>query len=245
MDNSISIEDGNFGTVDPEKNYYAFNLGMSEDGEMYHSSYTIWVDFADDDHRVELRAPDLINAERYCETFRGMGVGVAVVNDVEDLPVFLCLGGRGLIEETVAIAHLADWLTPTPQIPLDVGFTNLKVPIKQALKRAPTPPLRMTVLKRDRYRCRICGRSPDNCSDVELHVHHIRPWAKRGVTDPINLITLCHTCHKGLEPHWDPDLGEIIAADIHAVSRLEADVLRYREYSLSMAEDMDDGSETG
>ena len=245
MKDSIPLEHGNFGSVDPEKEYYAFNIGMDEDGTMYHSSYTIWVGFADDDHRIELRAPDLINAVRYCETFRGMGLGVAVVNDADDLPVLLCLGGRGLVEETVAKAHLADWLAPAPQIPLDVGFTNLSVPVKQALKRAPTPTLRMTVLKRDRYRCRICGRSPDNYSDVELHIHHIRPWAKKGVTDPINLITLCHTCHKGLEPHWDPDLGEFLGADRHAVSRLEADILRYREYSLSMSEDMDEGSEIG
>jgi len=46
--------------------------------------------------------------------------------------------------------------------------------------------------------------------DLVLHVHHIRPWEKVGITDPKNLITLCHTCHTGLEPHDDHSLFEYL-----------------------------------
>lgn len=78
-----------------------------------------------------------------------------------------------------------------------------------ALQRAPTPRLRMQALKRDGYRCRICGRRSGDHVDIELHVHHFRPWAKGGLTEPSNLMTLCHTCHNGLVPHFDMDLVKI------------------------------------
>lgn len=71
----------------------------------------------------------------------------------------------------------------------------------------------MQILKRDGRRCRICGRNPDNHVDLELHLHHIRPWEKGGVTDPKNLITLCHTCHSGLDPHHDPSLFSYLRPD--------------------------------
>jgi hypothetical protein len=73
---------------------------------------------------------------------------------------------------------------------------------------------RMRVLKRDGYRCRICGRSPDDY-DVVLHVHHIRPWGGgySGMTEEDNLITLCDTCHDGLEPHSDVALYSRIGVD--------------------------------
>jgi 5-methylcytosine-specific restriction endonuclease McrA len=38
----------------------------------------------------------------------------------------------------------------------------------------------MRILKRDRRRCRVCGRSPDDFVDVTLHVHHIVPWSRSG-----------------------------------------------------------------
>ncbi|WP_375167086.1 MULTISPECIES: HNH endonuclease [unclassified Bradyrhizobium] len=78
----------------------------------------------------------------------------------------------------------------------------------------------MQVLTRDRRRCRICGRRPDDCEDVVLHVHHIRPWEKGGVTDLRNLITLCHTCHGGLEPHHDPSLFQYLTPDDPVAAQL-------------------------
>jgi hypothetical protein len=77
------------------------------------------------------------------------------------------------------------------------------------LKHAPTPKLRMEILKRDNYKCRICGRSPNANVDIELHIHHYRPWSLGGLTEETNLITLCHTCHKGLDPHYDISLVNI------------------------------------
>jgi hypothetical protein len=51
---------------------------------------------------------------------------------------------------------------------------------------------------------------PADHLDVELHVHHIRPWGQGGVTTARNLVTLCHTCHAGLEPHGDWSLFDVV-----------------------------------
>jgi predicted restriction endonuclease len=72
----------------------------------------------------------------------------------------------------------------------------------------------MIVLKRDGYRCKICGRSPKDYVDIELHVHHIIPWGDGAITDLDNLITLCKTCHDGLDPHRELTLFSLIDVDM-------------------------------
>ena len=50
--------------------------------------------------------------------------------------------------------------------------------------------LRQRVLKRDGWRCQICGSSKD------LHVHHLTRRSSLGHDVLDNLITLCAGCHK-------------------------------------------------
>lgn len=57
--------------------------------------------------------------------------------------------------------------------------------------------IRFIVLKRDNFKCRICGASPAKDSTVELHVDHIIPWSKGGETVLENLQTLCSKCNLG------------------------------------------------
>ena len=58
-----------------------------------------------------------------------------------------------------------------------------------------SPSLRMEVLKRDGYRCRICGRSAND--GARLEVDHIIPISKGGKTELSNLQTLCWDCNRG------------------------------------------------
>lgn len=55
--------------------------------------------------------------------------------------------------------------------------------------------LRYDVLKRDNFRCKICGASADE--GVKLHVDHIIPVSKGGKTEMDNLQTLCDKCNLG------------------------------------------------
>ena len=57
--------------------------------------------------------------------------------------------------------------------------------------------LRFIVLRRDKFKCNICGRSPANNPTLELQVDHIKPWAKGGETILENLQTLCSECNIG------------------------------------------------
>lgn len=54
--------------------------------------------------------------------------------------------------------------------------------------------IRFEVFKRDKFTCQYCGRS---VPDVVLHVDHIKPVAKGGKNDIMNLITSCSDCNLG------------------------------------------------
>lgn len=55
--------------------------------------------------------------------------------------------------------------------------------------------LRYDILRRDGFRCQICGRT--QADGVKLHVDHIIPIAKGGKTVKSNLRTLCDQCNLG------------------------------------------------
>lgn len=58
-----------------------------------------------------------------------------------------------------------------------------------------TPKLRADILRRDGYRCRMCGASVRD--GVVLHIDHILPISRDGQTTLDNLQTLCETCNLG------------------------------------------------
>lgn len=54
---------------------------------------------------------------------------------------------------------------------------------------------RRMVLKRDGYRCTMCGATED------LQVHHVVPRRADGSNDSANLTTLCAECHARADEH--------------------------------------------
>lgn len=71
------------------------------------------------------------------------------------------------------------------------------VKIRDEEKRTIPLRLRLKVLKRGRFRCVFCGRSPATEEGVVLHVDHIHPFAKGGQTILENLQCLCSDCNQG------------------------------------------------
>lgn len=57
--------------------------------------------------------------------------------------------------------------------------------------------LRYNVLKRDNFRCVICGASPATSLECKLHIDHFIPWSRGGKTVLENLRTLCEPCNLG------------------------------------------------
>lgn len=190
--------------------FHAITLTATDDGQVHTTSNSMWVGFKDDDWRVEIRQSRVVTAA-YGKIWDELDLPYLFAWTPDDLLTFLLLGGNALVEQSLAEEFFGDLLAPRACYPAGsrgyVGASALK---STAFRRAPTPKLRMEVLKRDHRRCRICGRNPDNHVDLELHVHHIRPWQKGGLTDISNLITLCHTCHNGLHPHDDHSLFQYI-----------------------------------
>jgi hypothetical protein len=72
---------------------------------------------------------------------------------------------------------------------------------KQLLKPVPLPKrtvprkLRYAILKRDDYRCVLCGASAKD--GAKLHIDHIIPASKGGGIHPSNLRVLCADCNLG------------------------------------------------
>jgi hypothetical protein len=57
--------------------------------------------------------------------------------------------------------------------------------------------VRFFVMRRDGFKCAICGRSPATHPGLCLHVDHIVPWSKSGQNSAANLQTLCEACNLG------------------------------------------------
>jgi len=67
--------------------------------------------------------------------------------------------------------------------------------LRQRERSLMTSGLRMTILRRDNYRCQMCGASASN--GATLHVDHIIPVSRDGRTVAENLQALCEPCNLG------------------------------------------------
>jgi len=78
---------------------------------------------------------------------------------------------------------------------LKATFRNIKSSSKKYLRV--NLAMRYKILKRDNFKCRLCGASPAITPGLILHVDHIIPVVKNGETAPENLQTLCSDCNYG------------------------------------------------
>lgn len=79
----------------------------------------------------------------------------------------------------------------------DMGNNEFKKRIPKTDRREIPIGLRFDVLKRDNYKCVICGRNPATNMNCHLQVDHILAWSKGGKTLKENLQTLCSICNIG------------------------------------------------
>jgi hypothetical protein len=226
---------------DSEGEYYAITIGMNRDMSMFISTQTSWVGFSERNSRWEVREASLVNPVQMSETWDLIGEGWIGVHSPEELAVFVRIGGNALMYRDIAEQYFSDTIAPSecvhdgPVNRYNYGFIDMaRTPdaaIKERFARGAT---RMRILKRDDFRCRICGRRPSDYLDLELHVHHVLPWRYGGVTIDGNLITLCKTCHGGLDPDFEPKLRELAFLPGRANSidegckEFRAEIFRYR-----------------
>lgn len=225
------IEDG--------ASYYALTLTADETGNVVWSSFSGWVGRGSKT-MWEMRAPSLVNPHRAQAAWKTALQPSVIVNDITSFGSFIRAGGNALVKQALAQRWLQDVLEPVECVSGSlVGSRPLGGIPKASLNRAPSKKLRMDVLRRDDFRCRICGRRAADNVDIVLHAHHIRPYGLGGLTEASNLITLCHTCHCGLDPHFEVRLLGMVpqhflyqAADIdYCLSGYEEGVRLYRRVS--------------
>lgn len=98
---------------------------------------------------------------------------------------------RKALEEFVKFANRRRMnKVPTP-------FIDKTKQLKNRTSRVVGFRLRYIVLKRDGYKCVLCGSSPAYGHAVNLQVDHIKPYSKGGETVLSNLQTLCEACNIG------------------------------------------------
>lgn len=105
--------------------------------------------------------------------------------------------------EYVNSANSSDEVEETNSQLIPINFTSKNsIATQKEIKTKRTPRginlrLRWTILKRDNFSCRKCGRSPAKDPSIILHIDHIIPWSKDGETVIENLETLCEQCNLG------------------------------------------------
>lgn len=82
-----------------------------------------------------------------------------------------------------------------------IEWNEIIVEEEEKPKRKPIKPsLRFEILKRDNYRCQMCGVTAKH--GAALEIDHITPVAKGGANDADNLQVLCRECNAGKSDSW-------------------------------------------
>jgi len=93
------------------------------------------------------------------------------------------------------------WLKDIENILKEIDDDTVSKLTREKERSLMSDSLRYDVLKRDNFRCTICGRTA--ADGIKLHVDHIMPVAKGGKTEMNNLRTLCNQCNSGKSDKWD------------------------------------------
>lgn len=98
-----------------------------------------------------------------------------------------------------ALEKFVEYINSEDKKTSEKAIKKLKVETKtqHKTKRGINWRLRFIVMRRDNFKCKICGRSPATNLNIILHVDHIKPYSKCGETVQENLQTLCSKCNIG------------------------------------------------
>lgn len=202
----------------PGRPYYCLTMLATDEGRLFKGCNSYWVGYTDTRPTREIRAAAPLDGPRQREKLQSIGQTCLLINVEDDLQFWYAFGGNAVILDDIANSCLYEELQPG-EVAIAMGparFISTDNLEPHKLQHAPSKITRMKVLTRDGRRCFICGRSPANYVDLELHVHHIVPWGIGGLTEEKNLVTLCGTCHKGLDPHFDWQLADTVKQKHHA-----------------------------
>lgn len=190
-----------------DREYYHVEIRDGESGNKTWSIFSNWAGWERKTH-LEIREGSLVNADVFMRMYAKRGVKCLVIHEMDQYIEWFFASGPALIESKFAMSVIPQLIAPHV-VALEgygAGYVDPALLPEGALHRKPNAKLRMAILNRDGFKCRICGRSPREHGDIELHVHHILPWAIGGLTHERNLASICSTCHRGAhqsDSTWD------------------------------------------
>lgn len=180
-----------------QQGYYLISLRPITNNEYYISAFTMWVG---NQGKFEVRQVSPVKHDISSMHLSKLNTQVCTVNAQDELAALLKVGGHSLIRKEIIETNWKELIMPKIVVDTyDAGYLDYYSVIEPKHRgRLARNEYRMEILKRDQYRCRICGCSADDSVHIRLEVHHIKPWEEGGISTPQNLITLCATCHSGI-----------------------------------------------
>jgi hypothetical protein len=125
--------------------------------------------------------------------FLGREDEIMAVHGVEKYNALKTKYGEFLEDPYNCLPDLVDMIFGDFDLPY--RYADLKkIALKRKTRKNIPAKLRLAVLKRDGNTCTLCGSSPPG---VVLHVDHIVPYSRGGMTEKRNLRTLCASCNLG------------------------------------------------
>jgi hypothetical protein len=98
---------------------------------------------------------------------------------------------------TKALEKFVEYINPEEIETENTILTKPEIASRHKTNRTINWRLRFLVMRKDNFKCAICGRSPATNPEIILHVDHILAWDKGGETVYENLQTLCSVCNIG------------------------------------------------
>ena len=154
-----------------ETNFYYFNCNRFEGklSEIANAKYLINIEGTQVQARIEgITMDNLDISEKF---------GIYAIMHDEDW--------EGIIVKDEVISYL--------RIPLNQEIFHGIIPNEQLVPI--TAKKRLDVFKRDKFKCKQCGKSPANEDKIQLEVDHIYPTSLGGSNHFNNLQTLCNICN--------------------------------------------------
>ncbi len=175
------------------------------DEEYFKNMEEVWIKLGRQPHFSDMKEPiSKYSGSGYYHNFGGWRIAlerfVEYVNKEETSavaiePLFTAkLSPTREIKESVARRENRN--PANEKISKNRNTKSTKIPLlEHKTKRAVSDRIRYKVMRRDGFKCQICGQnwSQDNI----LEIDHIIPWSKHGETVDNNLRTLCSSCNRG------------------------------------------------
>lgn len=152
-----------------------------DDKERFENLLTVWTHYGRQPSYKEMsKPPSLIGGKSYVTRWGSW---------IKALLAFL-----ERVNQDIDFEEIANEETASKKVQKNA---NLKTKTPQSDKREIPLGLRYDVLKRDNFKCKLCGKSPATEINCKLQVDHILAWANGGKTTKENLRTLCFECNNG------------------------------------------------